>query len=166
MKFFNFKTRKALKKEIAFYQNAYTLTNEVKNNSIESLRFYESNINRIVFRHDEKPYEVGEFAQLVIAPPCDNEGNVDVNKYNATLFVNEETGNHLYLSKKITDDYTHLDVFFRDRKVFFVLNKSGRGFEIDSNNRIKDKTAMAFLQTILPDLTPGDNKIQIFFEKI
>ena len=191
-KLFNFKTRKELKYEIQAKQNALThinfrleQANAFNKLQTEKITWYEEIFNNAVFENNTTQFPEGaktailSISEIITATlqDTDNEAEdqIDANtdtgvttsdgvkmKHNASVFCDDDNS-YVYLSKKLTEGYTHLSINFAYGKLRFILNDAGIGLEIDSNNRLKNKTVLAFLQEYF-GLKNGKNCI--FFEKI
>lgn len=191
-KLFNFKTRKELKYEIQAKQNVLAhinfrleQANAFNKLQTEKIGWYEEIFNNAVFENNTTTFPEGaktavlSIAEIVPATSPEevndledqNEVTTDTGitiadgvkmKHNASVFCDDDNS-YVYLSKKLTEGYTHLSINFAYGKLRFILNDAGIGLEIDSNNRLKNKTVLAFLQEYF-GLKNGKNCI--FFEKI
>ena len=70
---------------------------------------------------------------------------------------------YIYLSKKLTEGYKYFAANFSKGNIQFYLNNDGKGIEIDSNNRVRNKLILQLLQELYGFI---DGKNSLFFEKI
>ena len=184
---FGIKTRKDLNLEIAGLEDRLYKANsrlvavtDTKEQQAAKINFYEELFNQNIFENSS--VDVPEGASILtleeytfnnkpettdsteVTEVVENEEEVDNTqvKYNATLYCDPEAP-YMYLSKKLTDGYKFLAVNFVHGNIRFYLNNDGIGMEIDSNNRVRNKLILGFLQDYFSFI---DGKISIFFEKI
>ena len=174
---FGFKTRKELKKqEIADLKASKgditksELQNEKSKLKTAKIKWYELLFNRHIFQNTTVNVpanssilvlEKYSFSPKPNTEEQENEQDTNA-KYNATLYCGDDNP-YMHLSKKITEGYKYLAVNFVHGKMRFFLNNDNIGMEIDTNNRVRNKTILQFVQDYYSFL---DGKVSIFFEKI
>ena len=186
---FGIKTRKDLKSEIISLEDKLYKSNtklmavtDIKEQQAGKINFYEDLFNQNIFENvavntpegaallslEEYTFanktettDSTEVVEVVENSQEEENENTPV-KYNATLYCDSEAP-YMYLSKKLTDGYKFLAVNFVQGRIRFYLNNDNIGMEIDSNNRVRNKLILKFLQDYFGFI---DGKISIFFEKI
>jgi len=157
MSFLGIKTRSDYKREAETLSTSLMIIDGINKINKQTIEWFENTVNKIIFNTDETKLFSKDSALLVI----DNIGP-DLKDNNATFYCGVEN-TYIYLSKKLSEGYTHLYIGYRGGKIKFMLNNDGIGLEIDSNNRVKDRAIMLYLKEYFG---VKDDKIEIFFTKI
>ena len=179
---FGIKTRRELKCEILDLEsrvcgaNSKLLSFSDKSNRDDAkIKFYEDIFNRLIFENnitdipegaillELKDFNlIGKTSEDIVEALEGVKEETETPKYNATLYCSDDAP-YMYLSKKLTEGYKYFAANFSKGKIQFYLNNDGKGIEIDSNNRVRNKLILQHLQELYGFI---DGKNTLFFEKI
>jgi len=153
---FGIKSRSDLKKEIESLKLEKKMYNQQTTRLLNDITWFQNEVNKLIFKNENK--EIIPNSSLLTI----EESGEDLDGNNATLVCNNDNS-YLYLSKKLTEGYTHLSINFRGDMIRFYLNNEGFGLEIDSNNRVKDKATLTYL---VDYFNFQGEKVELIFNKI
>ena len=178
---FGIKTRRELKHDVLdledriYRANSKLLAFSDKSNRDDAkIKFYEDIFNHLIFENGSTDIPEGslllELKEFSLVGKTEEaietlEGvkeETETPKYNATLYCSEDAP-YMYLSKKLTEGYKYFAANFSKGNIQFYLNNDGKGIEIDSNNRVRNKLILQLLQELYGFI---DGKNSLFFEKI